>query len=115
MGRWGGSTLRPSSARECHQTNRGQYYRKDPSLFSKVDNLIGKGLSTDQVYNSIARAGASTVSEAIPGPKLIDNRKLLSKKETFASSSSKKKFKSVSGTGTHITQSCNLSFDFRSM
>ena len=46
-------------------------YRKDPSLFSKVDNLIGKGLSTDQVYNSIARAGASTVSQAIPGPKLI--------------------------------------------
>ena len=81
MGRWGGSTLRPSSARECYQTNRGQYYRKDPSLFSKVDNLIGKGLSTDQVYNSIARAGASTVSEAIPGPKLIDNRKLLSKKK----------------------------------
>ena len=69
----------------------GQYYRKDPSLFSKVDNLIGKGLSTDQVYNSIVRAGASTVSEAIPGPKLIDNRKLLSKKET---SSSKKQFKS---------------------
>ena len=109
MGRWGGSTLRPSSARECHQTNRGQYYRKDPSLFSKVDNLIGKGLTP------FARAGASTVSEAIPGPKLIDNRKLLSKKETSASSSSKKKFKSVSGTGTHITQSCNLSFDFRSM
>lgn len=59
-----------------------QYYRKDPTLFLKVDNLIGKGLSTDQVYDSIARAGASTVSEAIPGPKLIDNRKLLSKKET---------------------------------
>lgn len=72
----------------------GQYYRKDPSLFWKVDNLIGKGLSTDQVYNSIARAGASTVSEAIPGPKLIDNRKLLSKKETSTSSSSKKQFKS---------------------
>ena len=72
----------------------GQYYRKDPSLFSKVDNLIGKGLSTDQVYNSTARAGASTVSEAIPGPKLIDNRKLLSKKETSTSSSSKKQFKS---------------------
>ena len=106
MGRWGGSTLRPSSAREYHQTNRGQYYRKDPSLFSKVDNLIGKGLSTDQVYNSIARAGASTVS---------DNRKLLSKKETSTSSSSKKQFKSVSGTGTHITQSCNVSFDYRSM
>lgn len=59
-----------------------QYYRKDPTLFLKVDNLSGKGLSTDQVYDSIARAGASTVSEAIPGPKLIDNRKLLSKKET---------------------------------
>ena len=60
-----------------------QYYRKDPTLFLKVDNLIGKGLSTDQVYDyDIARAGASTVSEAIPGPKLIDNRKLLSKKET---------------------------------
>ena len=72
----------------------GEYYRKDTSLFSKVDNLIGKGLSTDQVYNSIARAGASTVSEAIPGPKLIDNRKLLSKKETSTSSSSKKQFKS---------------------
>ena len=72
----------------------GQYYRKDPSLFSKVDNLIGKGLSTDQVHNSIARAGASTVSEAIPGLKLIDNRKLLSKKETSTSSSSKKQFKS---------------------
>ena len=67
-----GNTTKPTS---------GQYYRKDPSLFSKVDNLIGKGLSTDQVYNSIARAGASTVSEAIPGPKLIDNRKLLLVKE----------------------------------
>ena len=72
----------------------GQYYRKDPSLFSKVNNLIVKGLSTDQVYNSIARAGASTVSEAIPGPKLIDNRKLLSNKETLTSSSNKKQFKS---------------------
>lgn len=72
----------------------GQYYRKDPSLFSKVDSLIGKGLSTDQVYTSIASAGAGTVSEAIPGPKLIDNRKLLSKKETLTCSSNKRQFKS---------------------
>ena len=64
--------------RNATKPTSGQYYRKDPSLFSKVDNLIGKGLSTDQVYNSIARAG---ISEAIPGPKLIDNRKLLSKKK----------------------------------
>ena len=48
----------------------------------------------DQVYNSIARAGDRTVSEAIPGPKLIDSRKLLSKKQTLTSSSSKKKFNS---------------------
>ena len=80
-----GTAIKPTS---------GQYYRKDPSLFSKVDNLISKGLSTDQVHNSIARAGASTVSEAIPGLKLIHNRKLLSKKETSTSSSSKKQFKS---------------------
>lgn len=55
----------------------GQYYRKDSSLFSKVDSLIGKGLSTDQVYTSIASAGTGLVREIIPGPKLIGNRKLL--------------------------------------
>ena len=72
-----------------------QYYRKDHSLFAKVDNLLEKGLSTEQVYNSIARNGASTVSEVIPGPKLVDNRKLLLKaKETSTCSTDKKKFKS---------------------
>ena len=72
-----------------------QYYRKDPSLFAKVDNMLEKGLSTEQVYNSIARKGAGTVSKVISGPKLVDNRKLsLKAKETSTCSSGKKKFKS---------------------
>jgi len=64
-------------------------------LFAKVDNMLEKGLSTEQVYNSIARKGAGTVSKVISGPKLVDNRKLsLKAKETSTCSSGKKKFKS---------------------
>ena len=72
-----------------------QYYRKDPSLFAKADNMLKKGLSMKQVYNSIARNGAGMVGEVIPGPKLVHNRKLLLKaKETSTCSTDKKKFKS---------------------
>lgn len=57
--------------------------------------MLEKGLSTEQVYNSIARKGAGTVSKVISGPKLVDNRKLsLKAKETSTCSSGKKKFKS---------------------
>ena len=38
-----------------------QYYRKDPSLFAKGNNMIEKGLSMEQVYNSFGRKGAGTV------------------------------------------------------
>ena len=77
--------------RNATKPTSGQYYSKDPSLFSKVDNLMAKGLPTDQVYNSIARAGASTISEATPGLKSIDNTKLLSKKVPSARNNSKVK------------------------
>lgn len=59
----------------------------------------------DQVYKSIASARAGTVSEATPGPKLIDNRKLLSKKETLTSSRGKKQFKSEAEEITSCLQS----------
>ena len=57
-------------------------------------NTTGKILSTDQVYTSIASAGTGLVRKIIPGPNLIGNRKLLSKKETPTCSSNKKQFKS---------------------
>lgn len=44
----------------------------------------------DEVYNFIIRVGVSMVSEVIFGFKLIDNRKLLLKKEILISFSSKK-------------------------
>ena len=47
--------------RNATKPTSSQYYRKYPSLFTKGDNMIEKGLSTEQVYNSIARKGAGTV------------------------------------------------------
>ena len=87
----------------------GQMGRINASTF------LDTGMLPNQPWPILQERSQSFLKGPVPGPKLIDNRKLLSKKETSTSSSSKKKFKSVSGTGTRITQSCNLSFDFRSM
>lgn len=76
-----------------------QYFRKDPNLFSEVDTMLEKCLSTEQVYNDIARKQTTTVSETISGPKMINNRKqLLSKRQTTSSTctSSGSKFNSSS-------------------
>jgi len=59
------------------KSSSGPYFQRDPSLLAEVDNMLEKGLLTDQIYTFVARKGAGTVSETISGPKLVDNRKLL--------------------------------------
>ena len=56
------------------------YYRKDPKLLAEIDGFLEKGMSTDQVYSTIANRKEATVSQTVCGPKMIDNRKLASKK-----------------------------------
>ena len=31
------------------------YYRKDPNLLQEIDDMLQKGMSTDRVYNNIAK------------------------------------------------------------
>ena len=56
------------------------YYRKDPKLLAEIDGFLEKGMSTDRVYSTIANRKEDTVSQTVCGPKMIDNRKLASKK-----------------------------------
>lgn len=58
-----------------------EYYRKDPSLSQMVDDQIASGLSTDKVYTNLSKLEAKTLSETIPGPKFVENRKYSSKTE----------------------------------
>ena len=62
------------------------YFRKDEFLLSKVDNMLGKGLSTDKIYNNLTKQKTNTVSETITGPKLIDNRKYTAYRNSSAES-----------------------------
>jgi hypothetical protein len=73
-----GNATRPSSS---------QYYRKDPSLFEEVDDMLKSGLSTEQIYSSTVRKEPATVSETVSGPKLINNRKQSMKKNESSCSS----------------------------
>ena len=58
----------------------GSYFRKDPSLFAEVDDMLDRRLSTDQVYCSVSKQQNSTMSGTISGPKMVENRKDVKKK-----------------------------------
>ena len=82
--KWAGGAdqvfLHPRHGNACKPTS-GSYFRKDPSLLAEVDNLLESGMSTDQVYCTVAKREAFTVSEILPGPKLVENRKEAKKKQ----------------------------------
>ena len=67
-----------------------------------------KFFSTDQVYTSVARKGARTVSETISGPKLVDNRKLLMKRDSSNTTSTNKPFTSEAGEMISLLRSNDL-------
>ena len=91
--------------RNATKSFSGLYFRKDPSLFAEVNNMLKKGLSTDQVYTFVARKGAGTVSETISGPKLVNNRKLLMKRDSSNTTSANKPFTSEEGEMISLLQS----------
>ena len=91
------------------KSSSGSYFRKDPSLFAEVDNMLEKGLSTDQVYTFVARKGAGTVSETISGPKLVDNRKLLmTERDSSNTTCANKPFTSEAGDMISLLRSNDL-------
>ena len=90
------------------KSSSGPYFRKDPSLFTEVDNMLEKGLLTDQVYTFVSRKGAGTVSETISGPKLVDNRKLLMKRDSSSTTSANKPFTSEAGEMISLLRSNDL-------
>mgnify|MGYP001800289267 CR=1 FL=1 len=51
------------------------YFRKDPEVFSTIDNLLDQGMSTDKIYSQMTHRSASTVSQTISNPKMIANRR----------------------------------------
>ena len=55
------------------------YYRKDPNVFTQIDEMLDKGISTDRIYSSMAKEKEETVSQTVTGPKVIDNRKYAKK------------------------------------
>ena len=59
----------------------GPYFRKDPHLFEEIDNMLDKGLSTNQVYSTMSKMETSTMSETVAGPKVIENRKEANRKQ----------------------------------
>ena len=61
------------------RSSTNAYFRKDPKLFLEIDGTLEEGLSTDIVYNTIAKRKEETVSQTVSGAKMIDNRKLASK------------------------------------
>jgi len=58
------------------------YYRQDPKIFSEIDSMLEKGMSTDSIYSSISQQKEATVSQTVTGPKVIENRKYASKKSS---------------------------------
>ena len=58
------------------------YFRKDPRTFAAIDNLLDEGIPADRVYNTMIKEKTTTVSETIPGPKMIANRKYKNMKAT---------------------------------
>ena len=59
----------------------GSYFRKDLSLFAELDDMLNRGLSTDQVYCSPSKQQNSTMSVAISSPKVVENRRCKKKKQ----------------------------------
>ena len=55
-------------------------YRKDPNVFTQIDEMLDKGMSTDRIYSSMAKEKEETVSQTVTGPKVIDNRKYVKKR-----------------------------------
>ncbi|XP_022809025.1 uncharacterized protein LOC111346004, partial [Stylophora pistillata] len=51
------------------------YFCKDPEVFSTIDNLLDKGMSTDRIYSEMADRNTDTVSQTISDPKMIANRR----------------------------------------
>ena len=85
MYRWAGEHQGPedfvlSRHGNATRSTTNAYYRKDPKLLQEIDDMLQKGMSKDRVYNNIATRKEETVSETVTGPKVIDNRKYVSKK-----------------------------------
>ena len=57
------------------------YYRKDPTLLTQIDSMMKMGMSTDRIYSNLTKKKEDTVSETVPGPKVIENRRYSSKKK----------------------------------
>ena len=64
----GTGRLRSISSRE---RNKVHNYRKDTKLLKEIDDMLQKGMSTDRVYNNIAKKKEQTMSETVTGPKVI--------------------------------------------
>ena len=58
------------------------YYWRDPCVFTETDDMITEAMSTERIYSTMANKSSETVSETVNSPKVIDNRKLASKKST---------------------------------
>lgn len=65
MYRWAGEHLGPEDRNKVHN------YRKDTKLLKEIDDMLQKGMSTDRVYNNIAKKKEQTMSETVTGPKVI--------------------------------------------
>ena len=63
--------------RHCNAQNvsTGPYFAKDSSLKEKVGDLLQSSASTDAIYNQLIKDTFKIVSESIPNPKFVDNRK----------------------------------------
>ena len=63
--------------RHCNaqKVSTGPYFAKDLSLKEKVGDLLQSSASTDAIYNQLIKDTFKAVSESIPNPKFIDNRK----------------------------------------
>lgn len=59
------------------------YYRRDSKIFTQIDGMLEKGMSTDGIYSNISKQKEATVSQTVTGPKVIENRKYTSKKPSL--------------------------------
>lgn len=74
--RWAGEHLGPedfvlSRHGNTTRSTTNLYYRKDTKLLKEIDDMLQKGMSTDRVYNNIAKKKEQTMSETVTGPKVI--------------------------------------------